>query len=82
MEGHEREVLEGARGFFEKQKVKAVYLDGYHDSSIPEFLRLEKFRLFNGRSMEPWDFESRNLLAVREDVLGRERIVRPYPKSY
>jgi FkbM family methyltransferase len=52
VEGHEREVLAGASGFLETNRIKAVYLDGYEDRTIPESLERLGFRLFDGRSLK------------------------------
>lgn len=36
VEDHEREVLEGAAFLLRSGRVKAVYMDGYRDKSIPD----------------------------------------------
>ena len=53
VEGHEYEVLRGAEEIFAAKRVKAVYVDGYDDPRLLEFLRSRNFRFFNGRTMQP-----------------------------
>jgi FkbM family methyltransferase len=68
VENHERQVLEGAAGFFDAGRVKAVYLDGYADSAIPSLLTERGFSLFDGRSLKAGAGPS--LLAIRSDKIG------------
>ena len=65
VEGQEMEVLNGARRLFEQRRVKAVYIDGYVDAKLPEFLRAAGFELRDGRTLEPTDGKIHSLLAVR-----------------
>lgn len=53
VESHEREVIEGGTGLFKDQRVKAVYLDGYSDRTLPDYLRSLGFLLFDGRTLKP-----------------------------
>jgi len=53
VECHEREVIEGAAGLLASGRVKAVYVDGYSDKSLPGLLQRMDFRLFDGRTLEP-----------------------------
>src|ERR1700719_3681962 len=68
VEGHERPVLDGASAFFEQQRVKAVYLDGYEDRGIPDWLEERGFRLFDGRSLAPGN-SGFSLLAIHRKWL-------------
>lgn len=52
VEGHEREVPEGATALFELGRVKAVYLDGYADKEVPQWLKARQFNILDGRSLE------------------------------
>jgi FkbM family methyltransferase len=63
VENHERQVLQGAEGLFVARRVKAVYLDGYSDPVVPQFLLGHGFELFDGLTLEPG--QSQTLLAVR-----------------
>jgi FkbM family methyltransferase len=64
VEGHEREVLEGASGLFDARRIKAVYLDHYRDDGIVDFLHERGFTLYDGRTLEPGVTDQ--LLALRE----------------
>jgi hypothetical protein len=64
VEGHERQVLEGASGLFEARRVKAVYLDEYRDRGVVDFLRERGFTFYDGRTLEPGVTDQ--LLALRE----------------
>jgi FkbM family methyltransferase len=55
VEGHEYQVLKGAEATFSSGRVRAVYVDGYDDPRVAEFLRTRGFRFFNGRTMQPVD---------------------------
>lgn len=52
VEGHELAVLQGAEGLFAAGRVKAVYLDGFKDEAVPDFLRARGFVAFDGRSLQ------------------------------
>jgi FkbM family methyltransferase len=71
VEGQEWEVLQGALSYFESDRVKAVYLDGYKDLRVRGFLEEYGFRCFNGRTLAPADRETRNLLAIRSPAPQR-----------
>lgn len=67
VEGQEMSVLKSANRLFKEKQVKAVYLDGYENKGIPDFLRQEGFRLFEGRSLLPvMDENVFSLLAIHE----------------
>lgn len=78
VEGHEREVVEGAAGLFAAERVKAVYMDGYEDKSLPQCLREMRFEFFDGRTLLP-GVSDYSLLAIhckhldRWAHLGRKR---------
>ena len=65
VEGQEWEVLSGSSVFFEANRVKAVYVDGYKDSNVREFLRGYGFEFLNGRTLEAADQMTRHLLAIK-----------------
>jgi len=73
VEGMEKDVIEGASQFFTDGRIKAVYLDGYEDVSLPEFFRLNGFSLFNGRTLEPHAGTNTDysLLAIHQSHLQR-----------
>lgn len=70
VEGHEREVVEGAARLIRSGRVKAVYVDGYQDKCLPQCLREMGFELFDGRTLVPGlpDF---SLLAIHSKHLER-----------
>lgn len=53
VEGQELKVLRGAEGLFASGKVKAVYVDGFDDSGVVDFLRDKGMTFFSGVSLEP-----------------------------
>lgn len=67
VEGHEYEVLEGARKFFESNRIRVVYIDGYQkkDKVLP-FLQGFDFSLFDGKTLEPINDYNFSLLAVKK----------------
>jgi FkbM family methyltransferase len=65
VEGHEWEVLQGAIGLFQANRVRALYLDDFKDSRIVPFLDAYEFRFFNGRTLEPATDQTRHLLAIK-----------------
>ena len=65
VEGHEWEVLQGAIGLFEANRVRALYLDDFKDARIVPFLDAYEFRFFNGRTLEPATDQTRHLLAIK-----------------
>jgi FkbM family methyltransferase len=52
VEGHEFEVLKGAEAIFAAKRVKAVYVDGYDDPRVVEFLQARGFAFFDGLTMQ------------------------------
>jgi hypothetical protein len=50
--------------------VKAVYIDGYADPTIPDLLRALDFSLFDGRTLGA-DTSDRKLLAISHRCLAR-----------
>jgi len=70
VEEHEWPVLQGATGLFEHERIKVVYLDGYSDGRIPDFLRERGFTLFDGRTLTRCDGEApRSLLGIHHSRL-------------
>ncbi|MFN2508807.1 MAG: FkbM family methyltransferase [Chthoniobacterales bacterium] len=65
VEGQELNVLAGATGLFEQDRVKAVYLDGYKDEQVAGFLRERGFSFFDGRTLRPAEPPIFSLLAVK-----------------
>ena len=65
VEGHEWEVLQGAIGLFQANRVRALYLDDFKDARIVPFLDDYKFRFFNGRTFKPANDQTRHLLAIK-----------------
>ena len=53
VENHEREVIDGATRLLASGRIKAVYLDGYSDKSLPHLLQQMDFKLFDGRTLVP-----------------------------
>jgi FkbM family methyltransferase len=70
VEGHEKEVLNGAAGLFDAGRVKAVYLDGYKDPDVEQFLTRRGFELFDGATLAPTKGGIFRLLALRKSKRG------------
>jgi len=67
VEGHEYQVLQGARQLFESNRVKAVYLDGYRKrEEIFSFLKSFDFVLLDGKTLAPVGENNFSLLAVKQ----------------
>lgn len=65
VEGQEMAVLSGAKKFFEEERVKAVYLDGYqHKDEVEDFLKKYDFSFFDGRSLHSLESGDFSLLAI------------------
>ena len=71
VEGHELPVLRGAARLFEAQRIKVIYIDGYSDAAMPDFLRERGFSLYHGRSLVPCGAEAPrdSLLAIHRSRL-------------
>lgn len=65
VEGQELAALEGAAKFFDAERIKAVYIDGYKDAGVVTFLKERGFELFDGRTLAPVGNPTFSLLAVR-----------------
>lgn len=65
VEGQEKAVLDGAAGFFDKKRVKAVYLDGYKERAVEQFLRDHGFTFREGKTLAPTQGNVFSLLALR-----------------
>jgi FkbM family methyltransferase len=68
VEGHELSVLRGAARLFEEQRIQVIYIDGYGDGVIPDFLRERGFALYHGRTLMPCGPE-----APRDSLLAIHR---------
>jgi len=51
VEGQEMAVLNGAADFFAAKRVKAVYLDGYKEKAVEQFLRERGFVFLEGKTL-------------------------------
>lgn len=70
VEEHEWPVLQGASGLFRDERIKVIFLDGFSDQRVPEFLRQHGFTLFDGRALTRSDGEApRALLGVHRTRL-------------
>ena len=65
VEGQEYEVLKGAQTFFEENRVAGVYIDGYSDPQVLDFLQSYHFQFFDGRTLQKSDGKIFALLALR-----------------
>lgn len=70
VENQERSVIEGARGLFEGNKVKAIYFDGYEDVTIHALLEDYGFVLRCGRTFSPVTEKVFSLLAIHSGWLS------------
>jgi FkbM family methyltransferase len=70
VEGQELNVLNGATNLFDRDRVKAVYLDGYTDPAVEAFFVARRFKFFDGRTLRPTVPSFPNLLAVRASEGG------------
>ncbi len=70
VEGHEKQVVEGMQGLFEAGRVRAVYVDGFSDPTLPAHLVARGFRLLDGRTLLPAEGACYALLALREQSRG------------
>jgi FkbM family methyltransferase len=64
VEGQELEVLQGAIDFFEREMVKAVYLDGFANNDVLKFLKEYGFCFWDGRNLANCDGQVFSLLAT------------------
>ena len=68
VEGQELEVLAGAKRCFDDGRIRALYLDGYKDLRVRDFLDPYGFHYFNGRTLEPATEETKHLLALKSQA--------------
>ncbi len=68
VENHEREVLAGAEALFRTGRIGAVYIDGFYDKALPEWLIGNQFHIFEGRTGKPGPIDH-SLLAVHKSRL-------------
>jgi hypothetical protein len=71
VEGQELEVLMGAKSYFDRRKIKALYLDDYKDPKVRDFLNAYGFHYFNGRTLEQATEGTKHLLALKFREAGR-----------
>lgn len=69
VEGQELEVLKGAEGLFSSNRIMAVYLDGYENPEVENWLKGYGFNFFDGRSLEKVEGSVFSLLAIKSDTL-------------
>jgi FkbM family methyltransferase len=62
VEGHEREVMDGASGLL--SRCRAIMVDDYDDATVPQSLRDLGFATFESRTMR-LAAEPRHLIAIR-----------------
>jgi FkbM family methyltransferase len=68
VEGQEKNVLVGAKKFFDANRIKAVYLDNYTDEAgVEGFLREYGFDFYEGRTLERVPGNTYSLLALRKN---------------
>lgn len=65
VEGQEKKVLDGAEALFRAGRIKAVYLDGYKDKTVEEFLTGYGLALFDGRTLQSTKGDVFSLLGLR-----------------
>jgi FkbM family methyltransferase len=65
VEGQEMEVLQGAKGYFDSGRIRALYLDDYKDPRVRDFLDTYGFHYFNGRTLERATEGTKHLLALK-----------------
>jgi FkbM family methyltransferase len=66
-EGHEIEVLQGGENLIRSGRVRVIYIDGYSDRTIPDWLLAKGFRTFDGRTLTESIAPEHSLLAIRTD---------------
>jgi hypothetical protein len=78
VEGHEREVVEGAQALIDAGRVRAILIDGYADKSLPARLQDLGFELYEGLTLEPIagrppppHLGHHTLLALRPDAASK-----------
>ena len=66
VEGQEMEVLQGAEMLFGNKRIKAVFIDGFSDKSLPSFIGNFGFELLNAKTLLPYDGYSQQILAIKK----------------
>jgi FkbM family methyltransferase len=66
VEGQERRVLDGSLRLFSQEQIRAVYIDGYDDPNINDFLIDYGFALHEGRTLKPVSGKTFSLLALKK----------------
>lgn len=65
VEGQEMAVLEGAKKYFDEDRVVCVYLDGYGDENCWDFLVNYGYEFFDGKTLGKADRSTFSLLALK-----------------
>ena len=66
VEGQELNALRGARDLFIQNRIKAVFIDGFTNPEIPQFLLNFNFSLMNAQSLESTFQDGCQLLAIKK----------------
>jgi FkbM family methyltransferase len=70
VEGHEYEVIEGARGLFDANRVLGTFIDGAtRERDCLEFLRAHGFRIVDGHSLDTYKAGDFRILALHDRYL-------------
>lgn len=74
VEGQEIQVLKGAKLWFDKNRIKAVYIDGFSDTKgVIDFLQSYGFSLWDGQKLIKSDGNIFSLLAIAPQHTQNER---------
>jgi len=68
VEGQELNVLKGSEELFRSNRVMAVYLDGYKDSEVENWLREYGFNFLDGKSLKKVEGSVFSLLAIKDGI--------------
>ena len=66
VEGHELQVLSGSQEFFEKSRVKAVFIDRFENVDVILFLKKYGFVLLNAQTLEESSEVGGQILALKK----------------
>ncbi|MEC8043936.1 MAG: FkbM family methyltransferase [Verrucomicrobiota bacterium] len=69
VEGQEMQVLEGSNSLLNKTLIKAIFIDGFSDSNLPSFLQSHRFKLFNAKTLLPYNGYDQQILAIHKNFL-------------
>lgn len=71
VEGQELKVLEGATALFDAGRVDVVYVDGYGDPALWNYLENYGFRFFDSFTLKPATKDTFHLLSLHERLIGK-----------